>query len=109
MSGIISAARAFGVLRVAWAGLSNACSFLCAPARANVVGQATSRSLLGTVELAVGAGVAKKKGRSIYHGTCVAHFHSSLGVVVVEWPGELWWRGVEVGGGMHRNIAHVLS
>ena len=33
------------------AGLSNACSFVCAPARANVVGQATWRSLLEAVHL----------------------------------------------------------
>ena len=48
------------------------------------------------------------KWRSIYHGTCAAHFHSSFGVVV-EWAMGMRWRGVVVGGWMHLNIAHVLS
>ena len=81
---------------------------MCAPARTNVVGQATSRSLFGAVQLAGVACVAQKKWRSIYHGTCAAHFHSSFGVVV-EWAMGMWWRGVVVGGWMHLNIAHVLS
>ena len=37
---------------VALGRVSNACSSVCAPARANVVGQATWRSLLGAVRLA---------------------------------------------------------
>ena len=45
---------------VAWGGLSNACSFVCAPARANVVGQATWGSLLEAVHLA-GLGSEAKK------------------------------------------------
>ena len=63
---------------VALGGLSNACSFLGAPARAHVVGQATSSSLLGAVQLAGVACLAKQKWIIIYHGACVAHSHSSF-------------------------------
>ena len=72
----------------------------CASARPHVVGQATSHGLFGAVQLAGVAGVAQKKRRSIYHGTCAAHFHSSFGVVVA-WAMGMWWRGVVVGGCMH--------
>ena len=86
---------------------SEASRLVCAPARANVVGQATARSLLGAVHLAGVACEAKKKWRSIYHGTCAAHFHSSVGVVVDgQWEcggmGRGWWV-------VHLNIAPVLS
>ena len=74
--------------------------FVCAPARPNVVGQATSHGLFGAVQLAGVAGVAQKKRRGIYHGTSAAHFHSSFGVVVA-WAMGMWWRGVVVGGCMH--------
>ena len=52
--------------------------------------------------------VKPRKNRIIYHGTCAAHFHLSCGVVV-EWARGMWWRGVLLGGCMHRSMAHVLS
>ena len=82
---------------VAWGGLSHACSFVSARARESVLGQATWRSLLEAVHLAGVACAAKKNGRSIYHGTCAAHFHSSS-EVLVEWAMGMWWRGVVLGG-----------
>ena len=72
-----------------------------------LLGRQQSRSFLEAVELAGDACVAKKTRRSIYHGTCAAHFHSSFGVVV-EWAMGMRWRGLVVGGWMHVNIAHVL-
>ena len=73
-----------------------------------LLGRQQSRSFFEAVQLAGDACVAKKRRRSIYHGTCAALFHSSFGVVV-EWAMEMCWKGVVVDGCMQVNIPHVLS
>ena len=80
----ISGAGAFDVFLVAFDGLSLSGRFVCAPAPTNVVGQEAGRSLLGAVSSRRGCLCSAEKNRSIYHGTCAAHVHSSCGVVV-EW------------------------
>ena len=69
---------------VAWGGLSNACSFVRAPPRANLVGQATWRSLLEAVHLAGVACAAKKNGEASIMAHVLRIFIRHLG---------LWWSG----------------
>ena len=79
---------------VALGGVSNACSFVCAPAWAHVVGQATGRCLLGAVQLAGVACVAKKNGEASIMAHVLRIFIRHVG---------LWWSGKC----MYR-IAHVV-
>ena len=58
--------------------------FVCAPARAHVVGQATAVQFATERLTSQGLPVKQRKNITMYHGTCGAQFHSSCGVVV-EW------------------------
>ena len=84
----------FSGFRIAWGGLSNASSFVCARAPAHVGGQATERWLLGAAEFAGVVCVATKTGEA----SIMAHVLR----IFIRYVGS-WWIGKSI-----YRIAHVV-